>query len=134
MVCLRTNFFLKLMRTYNTLTLLCAITVAPLCVVRGREDDVVIQIVGPHFTSLPDGIFLPSIPLQEPDKPIKFWTSDFAILDGGRHRDSLNDPRLYLKKSVLDDPWWNHRSKRPPKKISPKEGYRQRRQTVRQRR
>ncbi len=125
------TIFFNIMRLKRTPIFLCALALSPLCVARTKDDEVPADIVGPHFSSVSDDI-LPSKPKPpEPEKP--FWDLDrkFAILNGGRHKDTLCDQKPYLRKDVRDDPWWQDRKfNRPPKAISPKGSSTQRRQVV----
>lgn len=129
------TIFFNNMRLKRTPIFLCALALAPLCVARTKEDEVTTDIVGPHFSSVPDNI-LPSKPKPpEPEKP--FWDLDrkFAILNGGRHRDMYCDSKPYLRKDVRNDPWWpNQKFQRPPKSISPKKSTTQRRPSATHRR
>ncbi len=116
------------MRLNRTSVFVCALALTPLCVARTREDEITAEIVGPHFSSLPDDI-IPSKPKPpEPEKPFVHLSNQFAILSGGRHRDWDSDCKPCVTKNVRDDPWWwDRKSQRPPKNISPKGSFKQRR-------
>lgn len=129
------TIFFNIMRLKTTSVFLCALVLTPLCVARTREDEVAGQIVGPHFTSLPDDTVLSKPSLPEPEKPFAKWDREFAILNGGRHRDMYCDEKPYPRKDVRDDPWWpDQKFKRPPKAIRPKKSATQRRPSAAHRR
>ena len=129
------TIFFNIMRLKNASVLLCTLVLSPLCVARTREEEVVTEIVGPHFTSVSNDI-LPSKPkLPEPEKPFAHWDREFAILNSGRYRDMDCDSKPYLRKDVRNDPWWpNQKNQRPPKSISPKKSATQRRPSATHRR